>query len=104
MADEIVLIHHGKVVLHGGLEHVRQSFGRNTLRLEYEGDGAFLAHLPQVREANVVTNAAELTLADGADPQHVLEAAMGKLRIRRYELYGRRSSQRSIFGRTSLRP
>jgi ABC-type uncharacterized transport system ATPase subunit len=39
-----------------------------------------------VREANVVTNAAELTLADGADPQHILEAAMGKLRIRRYEL------------------
>jgi ABC-2 type transport system ATP-binding protein len=86
MADEIVLIHRGKVVLQGGLEQVRESFGRNTLHLDYEGDGAFLEHLPNVKEANVVTNAAELTLTDGADPQKVLEAAMGRLRIRRYEL------------------
>jgi ABC-2 type transport system ATP-binding protein len=86
MADEIVLIHHGKVVLQGGLEHVRESFGRNTLFLDYEGDGAFLQHLPQVKDANVVNNAAELTLTDGADPQQVLQAAMGRLRIRRYEL------------------
>src|SRR5438094_10337803 len=28
MADEIVLIHRGKVVLQGALEHVRESFGR----------------------------------------------------------------------------
>src|SRR5216683_4684503 len=69
MADEIVLIHRGKVVLQGGLEHVRESFGRNTLFLDYEGDGGFLRHLPQVKDANVVNNAAELTLTDGADPQ-----------------------------------
>ncbi|MEA2329173.1 MAG: type transport system ATP-binding protein, partial [Thermoanaerobaculia bacterium] len=37
MADNIVLIHRGKVVLEGGLDHVRQSFGRNTLRIDYEG-------------------------------------------------------------------
>jgi ABC-2 type transport system ATP-binding protein len=86
MADEIVLIHQGKVVLQGGLEHVRESFGRNTLFLDYEGDGAFLKHLPQVKDANVVNNAAELTLTEGADPQQVLEAAMARLRIRRYEL------------------
>jgi ABC-2 type transport system ATP-binding protein len=86
MADEIVLIHQGKVVLQGGLEHVRESFGRNTLFLDYEGDGAFLQHLPQVKNANVVNNAAELTLTDGADPQQVLHAAMARLRIRRYEL------------------
>jgi ABC-2 type transport system ATP-binding protein len=86
MADEIVLIHRGKVVLQGGLENVRESFGRNTLFLDYEGDGSFLAHLPQVKEANVVTNAAELTLTDGADPQAILQAAMGRVRIRRFEL------------------
>jgi ABC-2 type transport system ATP-binding protein len=86
MADEIVLIHQGKVVLQGGLEHVRESFGRNTLFLDYEGDGAFLKHLPQVKDANVVNNAAELTLTEGADPQQVLQAALARLRIRRYEL------------------
>jgi ABC-2 type transport system ATP-binding protein len=86
MADEIVLIHRGKVVLEGALEEVRASFGRNTLHLEFEGDGAFLAQLPQVRRASIVNNAAELSLAEEADPQQVLQAVMGRLRIRRFEM------------------
>jgi ABC-2 type transport system ATP-binding protein len=86
MADEIVLIHRGKVVLEGALDHVRESFGKNTLHLEFEGDGDFLASLPQVAHATLTTNAAELKLADGSDPQRILEAAMGRLRIRRFEV------------------
>jgi ABC-2 type transport system ATP-binding protein len=86
MADEIVLIHRGKVVLEGGLEDVRGSFGRNTLYLDFDGDGSFLAQLPQVARATIDNHGAELTLGDTADPQKVLEAAMGRLRIRRFEL------------------
>ncbi|HKR65405.1 MAG TPA: DUF4162 domain-containing protein, partial [Thermoanaerobaculia bacterium] len=86
MADEIILIHRGQVVLQGELDHVRESFGKNTLHLDFDGDGAFLADLPQVRRASVVNNSAELTLNDGADAQQLLSAAMGRLRIRRFEL------------------
>jgi ABC-2 type transport system ATP-binding protein len=86
MADEIILIHRGQVVLEGSLEQVRQSFGRNTLHIDFEGDGAFLAHLPQIRKASIESHAAELSLADGADPQRVLEASMARLRIRRFEI------------------
>jgi ABC-2 type transport system ATP-binding protein len=86
MADEIVLIHRGKVVLEGSLQEVRSSFGRNTLHLEYDGDGAFLAHLPKVLHSSIGNNAAELTIAEGADPQQILQATMGRLRIRRFEI------------------
>jgi ABC-2 type transport system ATP-binding protein len=86
MADEIVLIHRGKVVLDGTLEEVRGSFGTNTLHLDFDGDGAFLRDLPQVRRAAIVNNAAELSLADGADPQSILEAVLPRLRLRRFEL------------------
>jgi ABC-2 type transport system ATP-binding protein len=86
MADEIILIHRGQVVLQGELDHVRESFGKNTLHLDFDGDGAFLGDLPQVRRASIVNNAAELTLADGADAQQILTAAMARLRIRRFEL------------------
>jgi ABC-2 type transport system ATP-binding protein len=86
MADDIVLVHRGKVVLQGPLEKVRDSFGRNTLHLEYEGDGDFLQSLPQVVKSRVDTNEAELTLSDGTDPQAILEAAMKRLRIRRFEV------------------
>lgn len=86
MADEIVLIHKGQVVLDGSLEEVKGSFGKNTLHLEFEGDGEFLRALPHVTRASIVNNAAELSLTDGADPQALLETAMTRLRIRRFEV------------------
>ncbi|HEY6137417.1 MAG TPA: ATP-binding cassette domain-containing protein [Thermoanaerobaculia bacterium] len=86
MADDIVLVHQGKVVLDGSLEQVRQSFGKNTLHIDYEGDGGFLAELPDVQKARIVNNAAELSLSDGADPQTILRASVGRLRIRKFEV------------------
>jgi ABC-2 type transport system ATP-binding protein len=86
MADDIVLIHQGKVVLDGPLDQVRQSFGKNTLHIDYEGDGDFLGELPDVTRASIVNNAAELSLSDGADPQKILQASVGRLRIRKFEV------------------
>ncbi len=86
MADEIVLIHRGQVVLQGSLDQVRNSFGKNTLHLEFEGDGAFLNTLPNVTRAAVLNNAAELSLGEGADPQKILEACMPRVRLSRFEV------------------
>jgi ABC-2 type transport system ATP-binding protein len=86
MADEIILIHQGQVVLEGALDDVRASYGRNTLHVEFEGDGRFLGELPQVERASIVNNAAELSLAEGSDPQKILEAAVPRLRVRRFEV------------------
>ncbi|HJQ37888.1 MAG TPA: ATP-binding cassette domain-containing protein [Thermoanaerobaculia bacterium] len=84
MADEIILIHRGQVVLDGSLEEVRGA--KHALHIDFEGDGSFLNTLPEVRHAAIVSNSAEITLADGADPQKILEASMGRIRIRRFEL------------------
>lgn len=84
MADEIILIHRGKVVLEGTLDAVRG--GKNTLHLDFDGDGTFLQGLPHVRKATIENHAAELSLTEGADPQQILEAAMARLRIRRFEM------------------
>jgi len=86
MADEIILIHRGKVVLEGTLDEVRGTFGKNTLHIDFEGDGAFLSELPSVKRSAILNNSAEITLSDGADPQRILEACMPRLRIRRFEL------------------
>ena len=86
MADEIILIHQGRVVLEGDIDQVRASFSKNTLHVEYDGDGAFLRELPEVKRATIVNNTAELSLVEGADPQKILEATLGRLRIRRFEL------------------
>ncbi|HYI08749.1 MAG TPA: ATP-binding cassette domain-containing protein [Thermoanaerobaculia bacterium] len=86
MADDIVLIHRGKVVLSGDLDEVRHSFGSNTLHIEFDGDGSFLAALPGVSTSAVLNNSAELVLEQGGDAQTILQASLGRIRIRRFEL------------------
>jgi ABC-2 type transport system ATP-binding protein len=86
MADDIILIHRGQVVLKGTLDEVRGSTGQNALHIDYEGDGTFLGGLPEVRSSSIVNNAAELMLRNPADAQTILEAAVGRIRIRRFEV------------------
>jgi ABC-2 type transport system ATP-binding protein len=86
LVDEIVLIHSGRAVLQGGLDAVRASFGRNMVRLDFDGDGSFLATLPGIAHGRVDTNTAELRLAPGGDPQAILTTALGRLRVSRFEV------------------
>jgi ABC-2 type transport system ATP-binding protein len=86
LCDEIVLVHDGKVVKAGTLADVKASGGANAVHLEFEGDGSFLGELPGVAAARVDTNRAELRLSAGADPQEVLGAAVGRLRVLRFEV------------------
>jgi ABC-2 type transport system ATP-binding protein len=86
MADDIVLVHQGKVILSGPLDSIRGSFGKNTLRIECDGDPTFLGRLPHVKRAMIENNAAELSLEEGADPQAILEATIGRVRISKFEM------------------
>jgi ABC-2 type transport system ATP-binding protein len=86
LCDEIVLVHDGKVVKAGPLAEVKASGGRDAVHVEFEGDAAFLGNLPGVASARVDTNRAELRLEAGTDAQEVLFAAVGRLRILRFEV------------------
>lgn len=86
LAEEIILIHRGKVVLGGSLAEVRASSGKNAVHLDFDGDGAFLTSLPGVAGGRVDTNHAELALAAGANPQALLLASVARLTIRRFEV------------------
>jgi ABC-2 type transport system ATP-binding protein len=86
IVDDIVLIHRGKAVLSGSLDSVRTSLGSNTVHLGFEGDAGFLAGLPGVGRATVQKRTAEVHLATGADAHAILAAAMGRLRVHRFEI------------------
>jgi ABC-2 type transport system ATP-binding protein len=86
LVDDIVLIADGRVALAGELSRIRASYGKNTVVMAFEGSGAFLGELPGVAHATVQPNGAELRLAAGADAQDVLAAAVGRLRVSRFEL------------------
>ncbi len=84
--DEIVLIHGGKVVLSGDLAEVKGRGGRESVHLQFDGDGAFLSTMPGVAKASVNTNAAELTLSPDADLRALLREAAERLAVRRFEV------------------
>ncbi len=86
MCDNICLINKGKHVLSGSLRDVKQRYGTNSLRIEYEGDGEFLKTLPLVKRADVYQNYAELELVDIKKSKELLNKLDDKLSLRKFEI------------------
>lgn len=87
MCESICLINAGEKVLDGELQAIKQEYGKNTVRMEYSGDGSFLEMPEVIEKLNRHGAAVEAKLRPGADPQKILEAAVERgVRIRRFEL------------------
>jgi ABC-2 type transport system ATP-binding protein len=86
LCREIALINHGRVVLGGPLASVKSRFGRNSVFLDFDGDGHFLRSLPFVARVDDYGGYREVRLRDGADPQALLRALVDKGAVRRFEI------------------
>lgn len=85
MCDDICLFNNGKNVLHGNLREIKASFGKNTVNLEFDGDGTFLDKLLDVRINNRSTNFAEIRILNGSSSQDILKIAMEHAIIHKFE-------------------
>ncbi len=85
MCDEICLFNQGRTVLKGNLREIKQSFGKNTINLEFDGDSSFLDTLDNVRINNRSNNFAEIRVLNGQDPQGILKTAMEHAQIYTFE-------------------
>jgi ABC-2 type transport system ATP-binding protein len=95
MCDSIALIHQGKKILDGPVGEVKKRHGRNTIALAFEGDASFISNLPGVLRAHDEGHFLEILMAPGADPQEILRAVAGRLRVSRFEIV--EPSLRDIF-------
>ncbi len=87
MCDSICLINKGRNILEGELQAIKKSYGKNTVRIEYSGDGEFLNLPALIKDVNRYGAVVEARLQPGADPQEVLKAALERgARISRFEL------------------
>lgn len=101
ICDRVLLLDRGRTLLQGPISQVRAAAER-TLMIDYEGDGAILATLPDVHRLNDGGVHAELTLAPDADPDALLALLVGRMRIRRFELV--EPSLHEVFVRSVGRP
>jgi ABC-2 type transport system ATP-binding protein len=86
MCDSICLIDKGRNVLDGDLRAIKQSYGKNTVHVEFTGPDDFLAH-PAIASLNRFGTGVEAKLKPGADPQEILKAAVQSgAQIIRFEL------------------
>jgi ABC-2 type transport system ATP-binding protein len=86
LCDCICLINKGRNVLDGELRAIKQSYGKNTLHVEFTGSDSFLTR-PAIGEVTRLVTGVEAKLKPGADPQEILKAAvLAGTRITRFEL------------------
>jgi ABC-2 type transport system ATP-binding protein len=87
MCEDICLIHKGTMVLDGNLRDIKKQYGKNTLRLQYSGDGNFLEQPTLIENVNRFGAITEAKLRPGADPQDILKLAIQRgVRLERFEL------------------
>lgn len=86
LCDFILLINQGTVVVDGPLDQIRSRYQTNAVVVELDGDDAFIDGLPTVECVVRRDNRIEITLADGADEQHLLAALIERARVRRFEV------------------
>ncbi len=86
LSDSLCLLNQGKIVLAGTVRGVKKAYGRNSLNVEYEGNGGFLDLLPGVQRIIRYENAAELELAPNARAGDLIARINEAVEIRKVEL------------------
>jgi len=84
LCDRILMINHGRSVLHGKLADIRSKYRSNSVLLDFEGK---LAEVPGVTEKRAHKGYVELVLDENATPQQVLERLVSTgIIINRFEV------------------
>ena len=86
LCREIALLNKGQIVLGGTLSQIKSRFGKNSVMVEFDGDGSFLQGLPGVARVDDYGQYREVRLLNGADPQALLRAAVERVTVRRFEI------------------
>jgi ABC-2 type transport system ATP-binding protein len=86
LCDAICLVNRGRSVLEGDLRSIKSRYGKNNVQMEYEGDGDFLQSSELVQSFNNYGNYVEVKMRPGADVQALLQSAINKVRLNKFEV------------------
>ncbi|HLB00135.1 MAG TPA: ATP-binding cassette domain-containing protein, partial [Bacteroidota bacterium] len=95
LCDDLCLIDGGTAILNGPLDGIRAGFGRETVSIEFSGDGAALDAIPMIRVVGRYGNSAEVVLLDPSRSRELLAVLAARLEIRKFEI--RTPSLNTIF-------
>lgn len=85
LCDDILLINKGQKVLGGDLIEIKKQHGKNSVQVEYEGNGEFVKSLPFIEKFDDYGNYLEVGLQDGHSSQKLLKAIIDRIEVRRFQ-------------------
>ncbi|MDC1067964.1 ATP-binding cassette domain-containing protein [Candidatus Kapabacteria bacterium] len=86
LCDDIILINKGQVILEGSLVEIKQSFGRNNLLFEFEGN---INNIDIPVGLEIITNSQnryEFKVLDKNAPNELIQNSVGKININKFVL------------------
>jgi ABC-2 type transport system ATP-binding protein len=86
MCDFILMIHRGRKVLDGTLDAIQKQYATDTVKLRVSGGEVAFDRLPGVVRVNDFGRLQELRLEAGCDPQSILGALVGRVRVEHFEV------------------
>jgi len=86
LCDFVFMIFRGQKVLNGSMESIRDQYGKDTIRVQIEGNSFDLHHATGVEAVTDFGRLQELRIAEGTDTQEVLASLMKTGRVTHFEL------------------
>jgi len=86
LCDFILLINKGKAVLDGRLDEIRSQYKSHAVSVELDGDTSFIKTLPMIAGTRPEGRRLIINLANDADPQELLKALVGRVKVQAYEV------------------
>jgi len=95
LCDEIIMINNGEKILDGNLEQIRKEYGKNSIQLEFEGDGKFIKSSPMVKKYDYYGSYVEVQLNESYTANDLLKSVLDKVKI--IQMKSQASSLNEIF-------
>ncbi len=83
LCDELLMIDHGRTVLHGTPADIKRIHGRNAVQVEFTGDAEALRSIPGTRVTDLSRNFAELELDDDTRTNDIIAALLPSVDLHR---------------------
>jgi ABC-2 type transport system ATP-binding protein len=86
LCSEILLINQGNALLSGSISSIKQTFGKNSVRVDYEGDCSFIKSLSYVKHVDEYSNYAEVELIPDVQGDVLLNEIVSRLKVKQFTL------------------
>jgi ABC-2 type transport system ATP-binding protein len=86
LCEEIILINRGQLVLSGKVRDIKKSFGRQNLKIEFEGDSSIFDSIDKSKIVNKTLSTIEIKLENEKESKEILNLIQDKLFIYKFEL------------------